>query len=97
MFQNNSSFKKKVESDVLYKSLIGKEIEIADSSNKNLVGIKGILVYESSNMFYIDVFDEVKKVLKKEVVISFNYDSRCLVVDGKALCGSLVSRIKKMK
>jgi RNase P/RNase MRP subunit p29 len=97
MIDSNMSYKKKVEYDILYKSLIGQEVEVVESSNKNYIGFKGILVHESANLFHIDVLGEVKKVLKKDVIIRLKYDGRFLRVNGFILQGSLLSRIKKMK
>jgi len=91
------SSKKKTEFDILYNSLIGSKIEIIESSNKNLVGISGILVFESSNLFFIDCDNSLKKVLKNSVRIKVETGFGNFLIDGNLLLGTIISRIKKMK
>ncbi|MFW6285575.1 MAG: ribonuclease P protein subunit [Nanoarchaeota archaeon] len=100
MQKNNKydlSFKKKVEFNILFESLIGKEIEIIDSTNKNLIGIKGILIYESFNLLYVDTNGIVKKILKNVVVLKIKYENQYLKVNGEVLKGTLITRLKKIK
>lgn len=91
------SAKKEVEFDVLYRSLVGREVEVLDSRNKNQVGLKGVLVFESANLFFLEVEGGVKKVLKSEVVLKVGYGKGFVRVDGGLFLGSLMNRIKKIK
>jgi len=89
--------KKQVEFDVLCKSLVGKEISIVDSSNKNQIGFRGILVYESAKLFYLEIDGLVKRILKNGLVIEFYLDKKKIQVRADVLLGTLSSRIKKIK
>jgi RNase P/RNase MRP subunit p29 len=93
----NLSFKKKVEFDVLFESLIGKEVEVIDSTNKNLIGVKGILIYESFNLFHINVNGVIKKILKNIVVLKVKFDDKYVKLNGEVLNGTLITRLKKLK
>lgn len=91
------SEKKQIEHDLLYKSLIGKEIEIIDSKNKKQIGLKGILVYESANMLILEVKGKIVKILKGNVVLKADYKGKALNMDGRLLLGTLINRLKKMR
>lgn len=47
-------------------SLIGKKIEVADSRNKTLIGLKGLVIDETKNMV---ILDNQKKIAKKDAEI----------------------------
>ena len=83
-----------VKRKVLYKSLIGREIQILDSTNKNQIGIKGVLVYESSNMFFLD---NNIKLLKSSIIFKVKIQDKELKVDGRLLNSTLTQRIKKFR
>jgi RNase P/RNase MRP subunit p29 len=89
--------KKQVEFDVLCKSLVGKEISVVDSSNKNQIGFSGILVYESAKLFYLQIGSDTKKILKSGLVIEFELNQSKVQVRANVLQGTLSSRIKKIK
>jgi len=91
------SKKKQIEFDILCESLVGKEIEIIDSDNKNQIGIRGMLVFESANLFYIKVDSSVKKILKKGTIFIFKSEEGKYKVNGDLLLNSIISRIKKIK
>jgi len=48
---NTISAKKQIELDLIYKPLIGKELEIVSSTNKNQIGLKGMILLETANLF----------------------------------------------
>ncbi|MFW5705305.1 MAG: ribonuclease P protein subunit [Nanoarchaeota archaeon] len=91
------SGKKELYVNLTCKSLIGSKVEVVNSSNKNLMGISGELVFESANLFHIRSKNGLKKVLKSAVVLRVENNSEKFEIDGKILVGSLVTRIKKLK
>ena len=91
------SGKKNFEYEILCKSLIGKNIKIVDSKNLTQIGLSGILVYESANIFYLNVDGNLKKILKNSVIIELELENKKFQVNGCALLGNIVSRIKKIK
>lgn len=70
------------------KELIGEEIEITDSKNKTLIGIKGKIVEETKNTLTLN---DGKKILKSHVSIKIGDK----IVDGKTIQKKPEDRIKK--
>jgi ribonuclease P protein subunit POP4 len=62
---------------------IGKIVEIIESENKSLVGIKGRIVNETKNMFVIETGKGEKKVQKK--ICKFRFSKEGIVVDGEVI------------
>ena len=58
-------------------NIIGKEAKIIESSNSNMVGIEGIIIYEKKNMIYIKG-NRNWAITKKYVI---------LLIDGKIFYG----------
>jgi len=75
--------------------IIGLKMEIMDSKNKNLIGIKGVVIDETKNTLAIKEDNIVKTILKKQVVLKFNYGENNIIVDGNLLIGRPEDRIKK--
>ncbi|HLD11068.1 MAG TPA: ribonuclease P protein subunit [Candidatus Nanoarchaeia archaeon] len=67
-------------------NLIGKKIEVINSNNKDLIGIKGIVLDERRDTIKI----EEKMVLKKQVVLLIDNT----IVNGCRLVGRPEERIK---
>lgn len=92
------SSKKQIEFDLTLKSLIGKQIKIINSNIKNQIGMCGILVFESANLLYLEVEDEIiKKLLKSSLIIELDYNFKKIQINCDLLSGSVASRIKKLK
>lgn len=91
--------KKEIELNITCSSLIGKKIEIIDSLNKNQIGINGVLLFESANLFFLKTVDgELIKILKKGTLIKLEYsENEIYEINSSALNGNLLSRIKKIK
>ena len=49
------------------KELIGREIEVSDSKNKALIGIRGKIIDESKNMLTIKTDGMTKKIIKDQI------------------------------
>lgn len=69
--------------DFLRGEFIGKEVEIVDSKNKDLVGLKGRIVDETKNMFEIETRRGVKKVQKE--ICKFKFVKEGIIVEGKII------------
>lgn len=69
--------------DFLRGEFIGKKIEIVESRNKDLTGIKGKIVDETKNMFEIEIKKDTKKVQKK--VCKFKFIKEKIVVEGSII------------
>jgi RNase P/RNase MRP subunit p29 len=91
------SAKKTIEYGLLLKPLIGKDVEILDSSVKPQIGVKGILVLETANLFHIETKKETIKVLKSNITIKLSHNNQNIKLDCKLLKGTLTQRLKKLK
>lgn len=69
--------------DFLRDEFIGKKVEIVESKNKDLVGIKGKIVDETKNMFEIESKGKTKKVQKN--ICKFKFLSENIIIDGKII------------
>jgi len=71
---------------------IGSRLEVADSKNKTLVGLKGKIENETKNMF---ILDTGKRIIKSESIFRIKLGGKTLEINGKILVGRPEERIKK--
>ena len=84
--------------NILYKTLISKDIEIVNSTNKLEIGISGKIIFETKNLFHIYTKDKkIKKVIKKNIEFIIFINDKKLKIKGEVLENTLINRIKKMK
>jgi len=89
--------------NLLYSTFIGLTVEIANSSQREMVGLKGIVVDETKNLIVIETTDN-KKNIQKEVKIPkvssvFRFtldDGSKMDVDGKDIAFRPHERAKKV-
>lgn len=93
----NEPTRDELKREVLYKSLIGNQIEILSSNNQNQVGIKGKILYETANFFEIEKNGSIIKILKKNITFKIKLRGKDLKVDGRLLNTTIINRIKKIK
>ncbi len=89
--------KKELINRVLYKPLVGKDIRIIESKNPFLVGITGVILYETALTFHIETEKGIKKVLKSIIVFETDVDGKALKISGDLFKVTTSSRIKKIK
>lgn len=96
---NKLSQKKQIEYDVLYKSLIGKQIKITSSKIKTQIGLSGVIIYESASYLHIKVEKELKivRIFKNNVFFDVTIQGKALNIDGRLLLLTVLPRIKKIK
>ena len=81
--------------NLLRHELIGLSVEVADSSDQNLVGKKGTVVDETQNTVAIEEDGEVKSLQKSAVVLRVTLpDGEEVQIDGKNLVARPEDRIK---
>ena len=84
--------------NLLRHELIGLSVEVADSSDQNLVGKKGTVVDETQNTVAIEEDGEVKSLQKSVVVLRVTLpDGEEVQIDGKKLVARPEDRIKKCR
>ena len=80
------------EKDFIKYEFIGGTLEVVESKNKALVGLKGKIVDETKNMFMLDTG---KKLVKDQSVFHISLEEETFEVDGKLLVGRPEDRLKK--
>ena len=81
--------------DFLRHELIGLKMEVIDSKNKNLVGIKGTIIDETRNTLVIKYEDKTRTLLKDQVALKIFKDNHEIKVNGEILIGRPEDRLKK--
>lgn len=79
--------------DILRAEIIGKNIEIVDSKNKSLIGLKGKIVDETKNAFIVMSDGKKKMVLKSHIKMIVKWQDKRILVDGKLLAKRPEDRI----
>jgi len=74
--------------------LIGLKVSIAESTNKDNIGINGIVVNETKHMLTIKTKKGLKKVAKKTSTFMFTINGKKVKVDGKRIEKKPENRIK---
>ncbi len=73
-------------------AILGKKVEIIQSSNRYDVGIKGIVIEDTKNTIKVRTENKVKILPKKNITLIIN-DKK---IDGNLLIGKEEERIKRM-
>ena len=81
--------------NIVRHELIGVRAEVAESSNKDNVGISGKIVDETQKTLTIKTAKGLKKIQKSVVTLKLMFDGYTVLVRGKALYGRPEDRIKK--
>lgn len=71
--------------------LIGSSIEIVDSKNETLIGLKGKVIDETKNMLELQEGKKTRKILKSQITFKINDET----VQGKNITKRPEDRIKK--
>jgi len=72
--------------------LLGKQVEVIQSSNRYEVGIKGLVIEDTKNTIKIRAENGVKILIKNSIILMIN-DKK---IDGNLLIGKEEERIKRM-
>jgi len=72
--------------------LLGKQVEVIQSSNRYEVGIKGLVIEDTKNKIKVRAENGVKILIKNSIVLMIN-DKK---IDGNLLIGKEEERIKRM-
>ena len=84
--------------NLIFHELIGLNVKVVKCSNKDCIGINGIIVDESKNIFYIKGDDgKIRKLIKRNCVFLFELPSgEKVLVDGRVIVGRPEERIKRV-
>ena len=72
--------------------LLGKQVEVIQSSNRYEVGIKGLVIEDTKNTIKVRTENGVKILIKNNIILMIN-DKK---IDGNLLIGKEEERIKRM-
>lgn len=90
--------KSKIKNDILFLTLIGKEIEIVNSKIISQIGVCGTIINETNNFIEILLKNgEIKSLKKSIIVFQIILKGQPLNIDGDLLLNTLTQRIKKLK
>ena len=76
--------------------LIGLNVKVHDSKNKDLIGIKGKIVDETKNMLEISTDKGTKKIIKDQAILDFDIEGKTVRVDGSIITKRPEERTKKV-
>ena len=83
---------------IIYNTLIGKDVVVNSSTNKLNLGICGKIVFETKNLFHIlTKKKDIKKVVKKDSSFIINICDKKVQVKGFEIENTLINRIKRLK
>jgi ribonuclease P protein subunit POP4 len=84
--------------EIIRYELIGLKVEIAESKNKSLIGIKGKIIDETKNLITIEMDNKItKKIIKDQVTLNLKLKDHTVQVKGQLLVGRPEERIKKIR
>lgn len=83
--------------DLLKIEFIGLKIEVMNSKNHSLNGLKGVVVDETKNTLIIETDNGLKSLLKSQIHFGFKINETKYIIDGKKICFRPEERIKKIK
>ena len=89
---------KVAKSNLLFSTFIGLPVEIISSSQRHLVGVKGIVIDETKNMLVIEAAGcKEKKLQKTACIFRFTVSDGTVDVDGSSIAFRHFERPKKVK
>ncbi len=71
--------------NILSHEIIGLETKIVESSNSQIIGLNGTVIYETKSMFTINTKEGFKKIPKNQNKWKFMLNDNFVEIDGKSL------------
>jgi len=72
---------------------IGLHTEITQSSNPQIIGLNGRIVYETKSMFRINTKNGIKSIAKSKNSWKFSIENQDIVIDGSKIAKRPFDRI----
>lgn len=82
--------------DILFHTFIGLPVEIINSSQRQLIGLKGTIADETKNLIVIEKDEKEIKVPKVSSVFRFTVDDGTVDIDGRKIAFRPHERPKKV-
>ncbi len=80
--------------NILSHEIIGLEAKIVESSNSQIIGLNGTVVYETKSMFTINTKEGFKKIPKNWNKWKFTLNDNFVEIDGKSLAKRPEDRLR---
>lgn len=74
--------------------LIGLNVRVISSKNKEVIGISGRLIDETKNTFLVETKDGKKRLLKEQCLFEFEYGKKRIQLKGEILLQRPEDRLK---
>ena len=78
--------------DYVKYELIGSQLEVVDSKNKSLIGMKGKIIDETKNILFLD---NKKKLIKNQSTFKIKFKNKTIKIKGQLLVCRPEDRLKK--
>lgn len=78
--------------EIVKYEFIGSKVEVIDSQNESLIGLKGKIVDETKNMFTLE---DGKKLIKSQSTFKMKIKNQTITIKGDILVGRPEDRLKK--
>ena len=96
MSRENSTKRKSRVWRILSSSLVGLEIEVIQSSSEDLVGVKGVIEEETSNLLGVLIKKKILWIPKLNQVFKIKItDGTTILVEGYLIKGTPETRVRK--
>ena len=82
------------EKNLMAHEMNGLKVEVINSSDKNKIGIKGVIVKETKNTFIVESNTKQKIIPKKEAEIMFFVGKQKIKIKGEKIMEKPENRIK---
>ncbi len=76
-------------------AIIGRKVEVKDSSSSTLVGLRGEVLDETKNLLTLETSRGIKKIVKKNCVFIIEINNSKKTVKGSDIVGTPADRIKR--
>ncbi|MBW2998523.1 ribonuclease P protein subunit [Candidatus Woesearchaeota archaeon] len=79
---------------MIQEELIGKQLEVVESTNSSILGLSGKIVFETKNTFEIETSKGRKKLIKRNIKFKIVENDKESLIDGKLIEKTPEERIK---
>ena len=83
--------------DISRSELIGLLIEVTESENKSLVGLKGKIIDETKNVLILETRKGIKKIIKSQIKFKMETNNKKIEVNGKLITNRPEDRLKRTR
>ena len=83
--------------DIVRSELIGSMIEVTQSKNNSLIGLKGKVIDETKNTLILESKNKIKKIIKSHIKFKMKVENKIVEINGKLLVSRPEDRIKKVR